>query len=210
MCVKSSSYLTIIQFTQKQNNSIIAAQNGLWVRFLNRSVHNGKLSVTNLILFNPLPFSRWLAVPLPIGCCRCRWLLVLLLKRRPIRFSNRHLLGAQILSLVAFFLSLAGWWLAWVSGLIVVIALWVACCIPYPRVLWIIIAILSAIAAIGEILVVAGAVDENLYCGGDKCSINKAGAIVMSVIAILSWIGVGYVAWIQHDGSGRTSEDLPR
>ena len=119
--------------------------------------------------------------------------------------SERNLIGAQIISVLAFVLSLAGWWLAWISGLIVMIALWIACCVSYPRIMWMILAALSCIAAVGELLVLIGVVSSNF-----DTNIGNAGYIVIGIIAMISWLGVGYVAFNQGDGSGNSSKDLPR
>lgn len=126
--------------------------------------------------------------------------------------SGNSLIGAQILSLVAFLLSLAGWWLAWISGLIVVIALWIACCVGYPRVMWVVLAVLSAIAAVGELLVLIGVVDNNFdaYCGNGNCSMGDTAYIIIGIVSLISWLVVASVAYQQGEGSGRSSEDLPR
>lgn len=128
------------------------------------------------------------------------------------RCSNKQLLVAQILSVVAFLLSLAGWWLAWISGLIAMIALLVACCVAYPRCLWIVIALLALIAAVSELLVLIGVVsqDKAIYCGGGSCAMGKAGTVIISVVALISWLGVGYVSWYQSAGSGNNGRSLPR
>ncbi|CAJ1936637.1 unnamed protein product [Cylindrotheca closterium] len=120
------------------------------------------------------------------------------------------LLCAQILSVVAFILSLAGWWLAWVSGLIATIILWVACCCGLPRLVWITVSVMAVIAAFGEILAVAGVVGgARFYCGNDTCG-GPVGTIIIAVVALVSWLIVASVAWHQDEDSGKTSEDLPK
>jgi hypothetical protein len=130
------------------------------------------------------------------------------------RFCNsnnkKHLLLAQLLSVVALVLSsLAGWHLAWICGIIVVILLFVACCTTLPRVVWIVVTILSVIAAVGELLVLIGVVQGSVYCGDEGCG-GRVGTIVIGIIALLSWLIVARVSWRQSDASGNTANDLPR
>ena len=125
------------------------------------------------------------------------------------RHRSQELLVAQVLSVVAFILSLAGWWLAWIAGLIAMIALMIACCAQYPRVVWIIISLLAITAAVGELLVLIGVVGQHMsYCGGGRC--GTPAVIVIGVLALLSWLGVGVISLRQGDGSGSTCRSLPR
>ncbi|CAJ1936635.1 unnamed protein product [Cylindrotheca closterium] len=120
-----------------------------------------------------------------------------------------NLLCAQILSVIAFILSLAGWWLAWVAGLIATIILWIACCCGLPRLVWVAVSVMAVIAAIGEILALAGVVGgDRIYCGNDSCG-GPVGTIIIAVVALVSWVVVASVAWRQGEGSGKTSHDLP-
>ena len=116
---------------------------------------------------------------------------------------------AQIVSIVALVLSLAGWFLAWIAGIIAVIILWLACCMNLPRMAWIAATVLSAISAIGELLVLIGVVEGSVYCGGDGCG-GRVGTIIIGIIALIFWLFVGLVSWRQGDGAGNTSNDLPR
>lgn len=91
------------------------------------------------------------------------------------------------------------------------IALLVACCVPYPRILWIALTVLAVIAAVGELLVLIGVVgDQNIYCSRHDCGMNNTGILIVSIIALLSWLGVGYSTWQQGEGSGNNRHDLPR
>ena len=74
---------------------------------------------------------------------------------------------------------------------------------------WIVVTILSAIAGIGELLVLIGIVDGSVYCGGEGCG-GRIGTIIIGIIALISWLFVGLMAWRQGDGAGNTSDDLPR
>jgi hypothetical protein len=106
--------------------------------------------------------------------------------------------------------SLAGWHLAWICGIIVVILLFVACCTTLPRVVWIVVTILSVIAAIGEQLVLIGVVQgTSVYCGDEGCG-GRVGTIIIGIFALLSWLIVARVSWRQGDASGNTANDLPR
>ena len=123
--------------------------------------------------------------------------------------NNNQLLFAQVLSIVALLLSLAGWFLAWISGIIAVVILFLACCINMPRPAWIAVTVLGVIAAVGELLVLVGVVEGSVYCGGEGCG-GRVGTIIIGIIALLSWLIVAMISWRQGDGAGNTSNDLPR
>jgi hypothetical protein len=127
----------------------------------------------------------------------------------PICSNNNQLLLAQIISVVALILSLAGWFLAWIAGIIAVIILWLACCMPLPRMAWVAVAVLSAIAALGELLVLIGVVEGSVYCGGEGCG-GRVGTIIIGIIALISWLLVGTLSCRQGEGAGKTCNDLPR
>ena len=107
------------------------------------------------------------------------------------------MLGAQILAIIALFISLAGWWLAWICGLVATIILLVACCVTFPKNVWLAVAILSAIAAVGEFLVTIRVVDNNIYCRGGSggCHIGKDGLLVVSIIALIMWIIISAITF---------------
>ena len=133
----------------------------------------------------------------------------------PLCSCNNHLLGAQVLAVIAFFISLAGWWLAWISGLVALIILLLGCCITFDKNVWLVVGILSAIAAVGEFLVTIRVVDDNLYCGGNSadCVISETGTIILSVVALILWALVSLVTINQFrsgGSAGSTSNDLPK
>jgi len=100
---------------------------------------------------------------------------------------------AQILSVIAFLISVAGWYLSWVAGLLAMIILLLACCIDMPRGMFMAAAILGFIAAIGEILVAAGVVDFSLDSG--TLGISNDGLLIMAIVAAVMWIFASSVAY---------------
>lgn len=134
----------------------------------------------------------------------------------PPHSCNNHLLGAQVLACIAFFISLAGWWLAWISGLVALIILLLGCCITFDKNVWLVVGILSIIAAVGELLVAIRVVDNNMYCGGNNsadCFIGDAGTIILSIVALIMWTLVALVTINQFrsgGSAGSTSDDLPK
>lgn len=128
-------------------------------------------------------------------------------------WSNHHLLAAQIIATIAFFISLAGWWLAWLSGLVALVILLIGCCATFHKNVWLAVGILSAIAALGDLLVAVRVVDENVYCSRSaNCHINEAGSIVLSIIALLLWLVVSFITINQFrigGSAGNTADELP-
>jgi len=95
----------------------------------------------------------------------------------------------------AFLISVAGWWLAWIAGLLATIILLLACCIDMPRGMFLAAAICGFIAAIGEFLVAAGVVDYTTILQYDSLNINNSSLMIMAIIAGVLWViatGVAY------------------
>ena len=86
--------------------------------------------------------------------------------------------------MIAFILSIAGWYLAWAAGLVCVVVLLVECCCDLPFELHTVAGVCAIIAAIGEFLAAAGLV-EFTDAGLD---IHRDHMIVIAVIAGLCWI----------------------
>ena len=90
-------------------------------------------------------------------------------------------------------ISVAGWYLAWLAGLVAIIILLLECCCDLSRGMFLVAAIFGLIAAIGEFLVAAGVVDfgpasQNLSIGGD-------GLFAMALIAGILWLLAASVAY---------------
>ena len=117
--------------------------------------------------------------------------------------------------MIAFFISLAGWWLAWIAGVIALIILMIACCVTFDKNIWLVVGISSAIAAFGELLVAVTLVDSNMYCSGNAngdCAISQAGSIILSIIALVMWAIVSFITINQFRNGGEagsTANDLP-
>ena len=107
------------------------------------------------------------------------------------RCGRDELLIAQILAVIALLISVAGWWLAWIAGLVAVILLLLACCLDMPPALFTTAGICGIIAAVGEFLVAASVVD---FSAGDRVNISEDNMMIMAIVAGLLWVFAGVVA----------------
>jgi len=92
---------------------------------------------------------------------------------------------------IALIISVAGWWLAWVAGLIATIILLLACCCDFDSCLFTIAGICGIIAAIGEFLVAASVVD---FSTRDSIGVSADNMMIMAIIAGLLWVFAAVVA----------------
>ena len=99
---------------------------------------------------------------------------------------------AQILAIVAFLISVAGWYLAWLAGLIALIILLLECFCDLSRSMFMVAGIFGFIAAIGEFLVAAGVVEFGP--ASQNMSITSDGLFVMAIIAGILWLIAASVA----------------
>jgi len=96
----------------------------------------------------------------------------------------------------AFLISVAGWWLAWIAGLLATIILLLACCIDMPRGMFMAAAICGFIAAIGEFLVAAGVVDYTILQNDSlNIDIGNSSLMIMAIIAGVLWVVAAGVAY---------------
>lgn len=107
------------------------------------------------------------------------------------RCGRDELLIAQILAVIALLISVAGWWLAWVAGLIAVIILLLECCCDMPPALFTVAGICGIIASIGEFLVAASVVD---FTTNGSVNISQDNLMIMAIVAGLLWIFAAVVA----------------
>jgi hypothetical protein len=101
-----------------------------------------------------------------------------------------ELLIAQIFAVIALLISVAGWWLAWVAGLVATIILLLACCCDFDYSLFTVAGICGIIASIGEFLVAASVVDFS----SSGMDISPDNMMIMAIIAGLLWVFVAVVA----------------
>lgn len=105
-------------------------------------------------------------------------------------FQN-ELLWAQILSVIALFISVAGWWLAWAAGLAAVIILLLDCCVNMKRVMFTVAGVCAFIAAVGEVLVATSMVD---FGGRGFLGLSSNNMMIMAIVATVFWVIAGLVA----------------
>ena len=87
--------------------------------------------------------------------------------------------------------------------------LWlVAICAELPRCFLLTSGILSAIAAIGELMVVVAVADASVVCSGDNCFASGAALTVIAVVALLLWVAVAFLSCRGYRGGSTSS--LPR
>ena len=108
--------------------------------------------------------------------------------------SNDAVVPALI-AVIAFILSLAGWWIAWISGLVAMIICLVQVCADLPGMFDLTTAILACIAAVGDFLVAIRLVDGTAVCAGDNCFLNSLGVTIVAIVAVLLWLVVAVMAW---------------
>lgn len=128
--------------------------------------------------------------------------------------DQHGLFGAQILAFIAFFISLAGWWLPWISGLTSLIILAIGCSVSLPAVVWYGVAVLSAIASVGELLVAIHIVGNNLYCSKSDCGLDDTLTTILAIAALIMWALVSLLTLRSARNTskaGNTAEtELPR
>ena len=94
---------------------------------------------------------------------------------------------------MAFLLSLAGWWLAWIAGLIVVIVWVLAVCCDLPDVVMKSALIGAVVALIGEVLVAISVFDASAVITFSEFSsstltiISIVGCVLWAVAAVISY-----------------------
>ena len=93
--------------------------------------------------------------------------------------------------MIALLISVAGWWLAWVAGVIAVIILLLDCCLDMPPALFTIAGICGIIASIGEFLVAASVVD---FTTAGSINISQDTLMIMAIVAGLFWVFAAVVA----------------
>ena len=103
---------------------------------------------------------------------------------------------AQICAVIAFIISVAGWWLAWVAGLIAVIILLLECCVNVHRNGFFVAAICAVIAAVSQFLVAAGVVNYTFLACDSGCALSTSSGLIMAIIAGILWV---IVAMTCHD-----------
>jgi len=108
--------------------------------------------------------------------------------------SGDRLLAAQLCAVIAFIISMAGWWLSWVAGLLAMIILLLACCIDMHRNLFGAAAVFAIIAAVGEFLVAAGVVEYSVFACENDCLISIDNALILSIVAGVLWCIVAMTA----------------
>lgn len=110
--------------------------------------------------------------------------------------SNDAIVPA-LLSVFAFILSLAGWWLAWVAGLITM-AIWVlAMCCDLPEMIMKSTLVFGIIAFVGELLVALRVFDVSIVC--DNCSfLNTTNIMIVSIVATVLWGIVVFLSYRKH------------
>ena len=99
-------------------------------------------------------------------------------------------LWAQILAVIAFILSGAGWYLSWAAGLICVVILLLECCCDLPYELFTVAGVCAIIAAIAQFLAAAGFVQF----GQTGLDIHADHLLIIAVIAGLLWVFAAGVA----------------
>ena len=100
---------------------------------------------------------------------------------------------AQVLAIIAFLISVAGWYVAWLAGLLALIILLLECCCDISRGMFMAAAVLGFVAAIGEFLVAAGVVDFTLTTG--HLAISTDGLFIMAIVAGVLWLIAASVAY---------------
>jgi len=101
------------------------------------------------------------------------------------RCGRDELLIAQILAVIALLISVAGWLLSWIAGLIAVIILLCACCCDFDPVIFTIAGICGIIASVGEFLVAAEVVD---FTTNDSIDVSQDTLFIMAIVAGLLWV----------------------
>ena len=80
-----------------------------------------------------------------------------------------------------------------------------------PNVIWYLVAAMTAVAAVGELLVAIRIVDANLYCNnGNECKLDDTWATVVSVVALVMWALVSLITLnAARSPSSSEGETLP-
>ena len=124
---------------------------------------------------------------------------------RPLFFiDSKEAMLPVLLSLVAFFLSLAGWWLAWLAGLIVLV-LWLVLLlfmdyVPHLHAVLLTALVSAVIAAAGEMAIVFN-VNHGATCGNadENCKhLSPPLKMILAAIAAILWGIVVYLTFQKY------------
>lgn len=101
---------------------------------------------------------------------------------------------AQVLSVLGFLISIAGWWITWIAGLACMILLLCAACCRVAKAPLLISAVLGVVVAIGQIFVVVNAADFLIMCMNDAHSDTNVDKYckesfirTLGIVGILLW-----------------------
>ena len=116
-------------------------------------------------------------------------------KHNPNENSNDAILPA-IVSVLAFLLSLAGWWLAWIAGLIAAIVWVLAVCCDLPDVVMKSALIGAIVALICEVLVAISVFDAGAVVTFSEFSSSTL--TIISIVACVLWAVVAVISYRKH------------
>ena len=114
--------------------------------------------------------------------------------------SDNAILPA-ILSALAFLLSLAGWWVTWLAGLITMIIWVIALCVDLPHQVMQSACVFAIIAFVGELLVALRIFDQaSIVCTDEWCSSldTTTNLVIVAIIATVLWAIVALISYRRY------------
>jgi len=108
--------------------------------------------------------------------------------------NSKDAILPAVLAIFAFVLSLAGWWLAWIAGLIAM-ALWVlAMCCDLPVAAMKAALVAAVIAFVGEVLVAIRVFDATI----SFTELSTTNLTIVSIVACVLWAVVSVISYRRY------------